>query len=119
MTEEEQIQTAKDLFSYTLHNEWASAFRKLMMVEQFQNKELAKMYDDRYIRFQFEQHAALFQMLMDAGKMKKADPYTLAVLYISPISLFIGVCDRDPGQEEQVMRLIENHVKEFNSNYRI
>ena len=119
MTEEEQIQTAKNLLSYALHNEWAAAFRKLMMVEQFHNKKLAQMYDDRYIRFQYEQHAALFQMLMDAGKIKKADPYTLAVLYVSPISLFIGMCDRDPEQEEQVMGLIENHVKEFNKNYLI
>ena len=119
MTEEEQIQTAKNLLLYALHNEWAAAFRKLMVVEQFHNKEMAEMYDDRYIRFQFEQHAALFRMLMDAGKMKKTDPYTLAVLYVSPISLFIGMCDRNPEKEGWVMERIENHVKEFNKNYRI
>ena len=119
MTEEEQIQTAKNLVAYVLHNEWAAAFRKLMVVEQFHNKELAKMYDERYIRFQYEQHAALFQMLMDAGKLKKADPYTLAVMYMSPLSPFIGMCDRNPEQEPWVMQLIENHVKEFNKNYRI
>lgn len=119
MTEEEQIQSAKRLFSYSIHDEWTSAFRKLMLMEQFRNKELAKMYDERYIKYQFEQHAALFQMLMDAGKLKRADPYTLAVMYISPISLFVGMYDRDPEQEERLMQLIENHVREFNRNYRI
>ena len=119
MTEDEQIQMVKDLFLYTLHNEWVAAFRKLMTVEQFKDKTLARMYDDRYVRFQYEQHAALFQILMDAGKLKRADPYTLAVLYISPMTVFIGMCDRDPEQEELALRLIENHVREFNKTYRI
>lgn len=90
-----------------------------MLVEQFRNSELAKMYNERYINFRFEQHAALFQMLMDAGKIKKSDPNTLAVQYISPITLFIEMCDRDSSQEEKALQLIENHVKEFNENYRM
>lgn len=119
MTESEQIENIQRLFLHSLHSEWASASRKLMMLEQFHLRELAEMYDKRYVFSQYEQYAALFQILMDAGKLKKADAYDLAVAYISPVIVLIGVCDRDPNKEKWALEQIERQVKEFNRNYRI
>lgn len=36
VTEEEQIRNAKNLLSYTLHNEWTAVFRKLMKVAKLE-----------------------------------------------------------------------------------
>lgn len=119
ITEEQQINLAKDLFLHPLHDEWASAFRKLMMIEQFHRKELAEMYDKRYVYTQYEQHAEFFKVLMEAGRIKQGDPYTMAVMYVSPIVVLVGVCDREPEREEWALDLIEKHVREFNRNYRL
>lgn len=119
MTEAEQLAAARRLFLHPLRDEWASAFRKLMMTEQFRRPELAELYDKRYVSAQYEQHAALFQLLMEAGKLKQADPYTLAVMYVSPIIVLVGICDREPAKEEWALQIIEQHVKEFNRSYRI
>lgn len=119
MTEAEQLMAARRLFLYPLRDPWASAFRKLMMTEQFHKKELAELYDKRYVHLQYEQHAALFRLLMEAGKMRQADAYAMAVMYVSPIIVLIGVCDRNPDKEAWALQVIEDHVKEFNRNYRI
>lgn len=119
MTEEEQIQRAKDLFLNAIHHEWANSFRKLMTVEQYHNKELAEIYDQTYYKDQVKQHGALFRILMDAGKMKEGNENTLAFLYISPVNILINLCDREPDMEEWCLEEIEKVVKEFNKNYRI
>lgn len=119
MTEAEQLMAARRLFLHPLRDPWACAFRKLMITEQFHRKELAELYDKRYVHLQYEQHTALFRLLMEAGKMKQADAYAMAVMYVSPIIVLIGVCDRNPDKEEWALQVIEDHVKEFNRNYRI
>lgn len=119
MTEEEQITAAKNLLLLPLHSEGARDFRKLMTIEQFHSEELAELYDRRYVSLPYDRYEQCFKVLMDAGKMKKADPYTLAVAYVSPIIVFIGVCDRNPEKEDWALECIEKHVKEFNKVYRI
>lgn len=113
MTEDELVDITKKLMIHPLHDEWACAFRKLMVVEQFHMRELADIYNERYVYMQYKRYAELFNMLMEAGRMKEADPFTMAVLYVSPIIVLIGVCDRDKGKEEWALNLIENHVREF------
>lgn len=119
MTEEDQIRQLQKLLAHTIHDEWAKAFRKLMMVEQFHRPELAEMYDKRYISAQYQQFAVLFAMLMEAGKMRQADPYDLAVMYASPLIVMVGICDRNPDKEEWAMERLACHVREFNRSYRI
>jgi len=119
LTDDDLAVIADNLLCYSFSNEMAAAFRKLMMVEQFRNKELAAMYDERYIHLQYEQHAELFKLLISAGKMKEADPYTLAVMYVSPITLFIGMVDRNPEMKDWAREKIREHVREFCRCYRL
>lgn len=119
ITEEDQISLAISLFNNAIHNKWACAFRKFMTVEQYHNKELAELYDKTYYKDQVKQHASLFRILMNAGKMKEGNEFTLAFLYISPINVLINLCDREPEQEQWCLEEVKKVVKEFNRNYRI
>ena len=118
MSEENQIESAKNMLLHPLHNQGARDFRKLMTIEQYHSSELAKMYDRRYATGQYERYEQYFKVLIDAGKIKKADPYILAVEYVSPIIVFIGICDRNPEKESFALECIEKHVKEFNRIHR-
>lgn len=118
LTLEQVINIAKDLLLQPLRDENATNFRKLMTLEQFHMKELADLYNDRYIDLHFRMHAKYFKLLMEAGKMTAGDPYTRAVTYFSPIIVAIGVLDRDPEREEAVLKRIEDHVIEFHKAYR-
>lgn len=118
MSEEDQIESAKNMLLRPLHNQGARDFRKLMTIEQYHSSELAEMYDRRYATGQYERYEQYFKVLIDAGKIKKADPYILAVEYVSPIIVFIGICDRNPEKESFALECIEKHVKEFNRIHR-
>ncbi len=119
MTTEQLVESMQRMFLATLHDEYPSLMRKLMTVEQFHMTNMARTYNERYVENQYNAYAALFRILMQAGRMKKADPYTLAVLYVSPVIVLIGVCDREPEKEQWALEVIKNHIEEFNKNYRI
>ena len=119
LTEEEQIAMAQQLLLHPLHDEMARAFRRLMEVEQFHFPALAETYNQRYVDFPYQQHASLFRCLMEEGRMQQGDPEMLSVCYVSPIIVFIGMCDRAPERETEALEKIAAHVRAFNRAYMI
>lgn len=119
-TEEDEIKNVKEVFLHLLHDEYAVAFRKLMIVEQYKMPELAALLNQRYIYSQYDQHEALFKFLMGEGALKQgADPRALAVAFVSPIQLLLTVCDREPDKEQWALETIEQHIRTFNKMYRL
>lgn len=120
MTEEEQIESVKNLFLHLVHDERISAFRRFMTVEQYKMPELAKMLNERYIYCVYDQHEILYRFLIEQGFVKNGeDPRALAVMFISPVMLLIGLCDREPEKEQWALETIEQHIRSFNKAYRI
>ena len=119
MTVEDIVERSRGLFLHTAFDEIPRQFRKLMTVEQFHMPEIAEKYNYRYVEVQYDEFEALFRMLMEEGRMRKADPRTLAVTFMSVLILMVGVCDRAPEKKEEALTLIERHVREFCSNYLI
>lgn len=116
---EEQINLMVELCFSTLHVEYQALLRRFMLVEQFNMPLLNEIYEKRYLKDPIESHAKFFQLLMDAGKMRKADPSILAIEYISPILMLIEICDRDSSKEAWAMEKLIAHVRQFNKIYRI
>ena len=119
MTEEDQIRTVLSLFDTIADSEYPKLFRKLVMVEQFKHPELAKVYNEHYINSQFESFSVLMQTMIDAGVLRNGNAQIMAVQYVSPIVLMIGVYDREPERREEIHKLLEKHVRQFNEVYRI
>lgn len=119
LDEDALVEHAKKMLEHTLHDEYPALFRKMMTVEQFHIPKLAQMYNDRYVGLQIESHTRLFEKLMEIGYMRKADPEVLAMEFVSPLNVFIGVCDRDASKEEWAFDLLERHVRNFYRTYNI
>ena len=118
ISEEMFIKIGTDLFLYFLHDGYMSRFRKVLTLEQFRNPELAELYTRQFFSDPIEYQAGIFTLLMGAGKIKKADPKTLAIQFYSPIYTLLTVCDRDPKMEPQALKMIKEHIRLFNSNFR-
>ena len=118
MTEEDEIKRLQDIVSYTIHNWFSQAFRKLCTVEQFHMKELSEAYDLRYVDFPINQYEKIFELWIESGKMKPGNARAMAALYVGYPMLVIGICDRDPQKEEECMKKIEEHIREFNKQFR-
>lgn len=119
MTEEGQIEMLQSIFRGVVDNEYPRLFRKLVTVEQFKYPELAELYDEHYIRVQTTAFETLMRIWIQGGVMRPGDPEMMALQYIAPMILMIGVCDREPEKEEEALCMLEDHIRQFNRVYRL
>lgn len=103
----------RQIFLYSLHDEAISRFRRMMTIEQFRSPELSRLYSQRYVERMVVYHAGIFRRLMEAGKIRKESPETLAMLYVAPLITLLGVCDREPAKEEESLKMLDDHVRLF------
>lgn len=113
ITEDVLFEKVRQIFGYSLHNETISRFRKMMTIEQFRSPELAALYSRRYAERLVEYHAGIFRALIAAGEIMAADPETLAMMYVSPVLMLIGICDRQPERENECLDQLKRHVYLF------
>ncbi len=116
---EELLQKLRGIFLYSLHDEKVARFRKMMTIEQFRSSALAELYSQRYVDRIVFYHAEIFRKLIMAGEILAEDPQTLALLYVSPVVILLGVCDRQPEREAECLVLLESHVRLFFRTYNI
>lgn len=113
INEDMLYEKVKEIFEYSLHNETISRFRKMMTIEQFRSSQLAQLYSERYVDRIVNYHADIFRALISCGEIVEDDPQMLAVMYVSPIITFIGICDRQPDKEQQCLQMLKKHVQLF------
>ena len=47
------------------------------------------------------------------------DSEIMAAQLCLPISVWINLCDREPEREDEIMKLIEKHVRQFFEMYQV
>ncbi len=113
ITEDTLFEKVRQIFEYSLHNETISRFRRMMTIEQFRSPELAALYTKRYVERVLDYHAGIFRALIADGEILAEDPDTLAMLYVAPVLMLIGVCDRQPERESECLEKLSCHVRLF------
>lgn len=117
ISEDMLSEKVRQLIDYSLHDEYVSRFRRMMTIEQFRNSDFAKMYTERYVERLVRYHAGLFRALIKSGTIIGEDPDTLALEYTAPVILMVEICDRQPEKEEECMKRIDAHVRNFFRTY--
>lgn len=113
ITEQELFEKVQWIFSYSIHNETISRFRRMMTIEQFRSPGLAKLYSTRYVDRVVAYHAEIFRNLIAAGIIAGQDPDVLALMYMAPVVTLIGICDRQPEREQECLEKLQAHVRLF------
>ena len=98
---------------YILHNSHISKARKMLMIEQFRNPELAKLQTKQNYSDVMQYFAGLMRHLIGQGVLTEDDPEIMAAQFCLPISVWINLCDREPDREQEVMELMEKHIRQF------
>ena len=119
VTEEALLEKVRQIFLYSLHTENICRFRRMMTIEQFRSPELAALYSRRYVERMVAYHAAIFRSLIAAGRLYPEDPETLALGYVAPVMVLLGVCDRQPEREEECLTKLTAHVRLFYRAYTV
>lgn len=107
------------VFLFFLKDPKASRFRKMLMIEQYRNKEAAatfrSWFGDDAIRFQTE----LFEEMMRLGYFRRASARIVALQFYAPFYLLLCQYDELPDREEEALQLLMDHVEQFDAVYRI
>ena len=98
---------------YILHDPHISRARKMLVMEQFQNPELAKLQTKQNYTDVLRYFTGLVKYLIRSGVLAGDDPEIMAAQLCLPISAWINLCDREPEREPEVMELVSRHIQQF------
>lgn len=119
ISEEQLLQIGRVLFSYFLHDEYNRKFRKLLVLEQFNNKAISTLYIRQYFDNPMNFQETIFSSLIHQQLMKEYDPKIVALHFYAPIKSLITLCDAQPEREQEAFDLLEKHIQQFNRIYRV
>ena len=117
LSEDRLVKLGLDLFGYELHDDYSRRFRKMLTIEQFHNRELAEVYMNHHVDDPLRYHGALLGLIAERGILQTDDVETMTLQFYAPFYMMITVCDRDPDREPDAIRMLENHIRQFNRLY--
>lgn len=98
---------------YILHDPQISKSRRMLTIEQFQNPALKALQTKQNYADVMDYFTGLMNFLISQRRIKDNDPKIMAAQLCLPISAWINLCDREPERENEVMDLIERHIRQF------
>ena len=113
ITPDAAVQMIQRQLRYILHDPAISRSRKMLVIEQFQNRSLAKLQTKQNYEDVMRYFTGLVGFLIRQGVLAEDDPEIMAAQLCLPISVWINLCDREPEQEGEVMELVERHIRQF------
>ena len=113
VTPDDAVKMIGGQIRYLLHDSAISRARKMLVIEQFQNPELAKLQTKQNYLDVLGYFTGLIKCLILKGVLDKDDPEIMAAQFCLPISVWINLCDREPERETEVMELVDKHIRQF------
>ncbi|MCI5902506.1 MAG: TetR/AcrR family transcriptional regulator [Blautia sp.] len=113
LTSDAAVQMIQGQLRYLLHDPTIQRARKMLVIEQFQNPELAKLQTKRNYSDVLAYFTGLIKCLIQKGVLSENEPKIMAAQFCLPISVWLGLCDREPDREPEVMALVEKHIQQF------
>ena len=110
---DDAVQMIQGQIRYILHDPAISRTRKMLVIEQFQNRSLAKLQTKQNYSDVLGYFTGLIKCLIQKGILAEDAPEIMAAQFCLPISVWINLCDRDPEREQEVMELVDKHIRQF------
>lgn len=107
---------ARDILAqirYILHDPQISKARKMLLIEQFRNERMARLQTEMNYENVLRYFEGLMELLIRRGSLRAGDPEIMAAQLCLPITVWLGLCDREPDREEEVLTLMDRHVRRF------
>ena len=107
------VQRIQGQIRYILHDPVISRARRMLVIEQFRNPELAQLQTKQNYYDVLQYFTGMIKCLIQKGILAEAEPEIMAAQFCLPISVWINLCDREPDREQEVMTLVEKHIRQF------
>lgn len=99
-------------FAFWTEDAFASAFRKMLTLEQYRSAEMAEMYSNCLTAGPMAFLEDVFKEMMEEGILVQSEPDQLAMEFYAPLYLAINMSDGITDKNES-MKLLECHIDRF------
>ena len=113
ITPDAAVETILGQIRYILHDPQISRARKMLTIEQFRNPQMADLLTKQNYTDVMRYFTCMVRVLIRQGALADGDPEIMAAGLCLPISVWINLCDREPEREDEVMKLVERHIRRF------
>lgn len=117
MTADGAVAMIRGQMRYILHDPSISRARRMLVIEQFRNPELAALQTKQNYTDVMRYFTGVVKALIAQGVLARDDPEMMAAQLCLPITVWINLCDREPAREQEVMALMEKHIRQFFRRY--
>ena len=117
LSEDKLLKLGREFFLYYLHDDYNRKFRKMLTIEQFHDKDLARVYSKLYVDDPLSYQGMLFGFMVTAGVLKTENVQVMTLHFYAPIYFMLTVCDREPDREAEMLKLLDAHIKQFDRLY--
>ena len=117
LSEDQLLKLGREFFLYYLHDDYNRKFRKMLTLEQFHDTDLAKVYSKLYVDDPLSYQGMLFGFMVMAGVLQTDNVQVMTLHFYSPIYFMLTICDRDPDREPEMLKLLDEHIKQFDRLY--
>ena len=112
-TADDAVRMIQGQMDYILHDRVISRARRMLVIEQFRNTELARLQTRQNYTDVLQYGTGLVRQLIRRGVLAGDDADIMAAQLCLPISVWINLCDREPEREAEVMELAQRHIRQF------
>lgn len=102
-------------FYFWTKDDFASDFLKMITIEQYNDPEMAKLYDDCICRGPVSYMEDIFSVMMEKEILKNNDSKLLALEFYAPMYLMIGM-NNHYDDKSKLIEILENHIDTFFEN---
>lgn len=109
-------QYSEAVFLYWTCNEYASCFRRMLILEQFHSTEMAQLYQQYLGQGVLDYMIQLFSEMTRQGYFCMADPEQMAYELYAPIFLLMTIMDAS-GEKERCLQRLRRQIRAFVEHY--
>ena len=110
------IAYSEEMFRYWTQDPFASAFRRMLALEQYRDGEMARLYSQYIIGGPLKYMTDLFREMTARGCWREDDPMQLALEFYGPMTLLMAVADGPDGGN--AVELLRAHLRRFIERHR-
>ena len=117
LPEDQLLKLGREFFLYYLHDDYNRKFRKMLTIEQFHDKDLAKVYSKLFVDDPLSYQGMLFGFMVTSGILRTDNVQVMTLHFYAPIYYLLTICDREPEREEEMLKLLDEHIRQFDRIY--
>ena len=87
--------------------------RRFCAKEQYRDEKIAALTSKHQLTGNQEMYAFILEKMMDKGLIRRFDAKLLALELISPVTLLLGIADREPLRTNEMLTQMDAHLAHF------